>query len=159
VLAGPIDATLYATSNRPDAEFIVNVEDVAPNGNSRPLTSGAFLGSFQQLDRGRTWWTADGKPLLPYHPYTRASNQLLDPGKTTRFDIEVRPTFAQLAPGHRLRVTISTSDVPHIVPTPPQIENLAGGVYGIQHKAGASSFVELPLAPASAFTKRCGICR
>jgi hypothetical protein len=77
----------------------------------------------------------------------------------TRYDIEVRPTFAQLAAGHRLRVTISTSDVPHIVPSPPQIENLAGGVYGIQHNSAAASFLELPLGPASAFTKTCGICR
>lgn len=159
VLAGPIDATLYATSNRPDAEFIVNVEDVAPNGSSRPLTSGAFLGSFRQLDKGRTWWAANGKPLLPYHPYTRASKQAVPTGKVTRYDIEVRPTFAQLAAGHRLRVTISTSDVPHIVPSPPQIENLAGGVYGIQHNSAAASFLELPLGPASAFTKTCGICR
>lgn len=159
VLAGPIDATLYATSTRPDAELIVTVEDVAPNGSSRPLTSGAFLGSFRKLDRGRTWWAADGKPLLPYHPYTRASRQPLEPGKTTRFDIEVRPTFAQLAAGHRLRVTIATSDVPHIVPSPAQVANLAGGVYAVQHNSSAASFVELPLAPASAFTKACGICR
>ncbi|MGH2967090.1 MAG: CocE/NonD family hydrolase [Solirubrobacterales bacterium] len=159
VLAGPIDATLYATSNRPDAEFVVNVEDVAPNGSSRPLTSGAFLGSFRQLDQARTWWAGNGKPLLPYHPYTRASKQAVPTGKVTRYDIEVRPTFAQLAAGHRLRVTISTSDVPHIVPSPSQIENLAGGVYGIQHNSAAASFLELPLGRASAFTKTCGICR
>jgi hypothetical protein len=159
VLAGPIDATLYATSNRPDTEFVVNVEDVAPNGNSRPLTSGSFLGSFRQLDRGRTWWAANGKPLLPHHAYTRASKQAVPTGKVTRYDIEVRPTFAQLSAGHRLRVTISTSDVPHIVPSPPQIANLAGGVYGIQHNPAAASFLELPLGPASSFTKTCGICR
>ena len=71
----------------------------------------------------------------------------------------MRPTFAKLAAGHRLRVTITTSDVPHIVPSPPQIANLAGGVYGIQHNSAARSFLELPLAPAGAFTKACGICR
>ena len=110
--------------------------------------------------RASTWWAADGKPLLPYHPYTRASKQPVPTGKVTRYDIEVRPTFAKLAAGHRLRVTITTSDVPHIVPSPPQIANLAGGVYGIQHNSAA------PLVPRaaararrSAFTKACGICR
>ena len=159
VLAGPIDATLYANSNRPDTEFIVTVEDIAPNGSSRPLTTGSFLGSFRKLDRSRTWWTADGKPLFPYHDYTRASQKPVPTGKTTRFDIEVRPTFAKLASGHRLRVTIATSDVPHIVPSPSQIANLAGGVYDVQHNSGAASFLELPLAPADAFTKACAICR
>jgi uncharacterized protein len=159
VLAGPIDATLYAKSNRPDTEFVVTMEDVAPNGNSRPLTAGAFLGSFRQLDGARTWRAGDGRPLMPYHPYTRASKTAVQTGTTTRFDIEVRPTFAKLATGHRLRVTISTSDVPHIVPSPPQIADLAGGVYGIQHNSAAASFLELPLAPADSFTKACGICR
>src|SRR5207247_10236336 len=80
VLAGPIDATLYANSNRPDTEFIVTVEDIAPNGSSRPLTTGGFLGSFRKLDRSRTWWSGDGKPLLPYHAYTRASQEPVPTG-------------------------------------------------------------------------------
>jgi uncharacterized protein len=159
VLAGPIDATLYANSNRPDTEFVVNVEDVAPNGSSTPLTSGALLGSFRKLDSSQTWWGAAGKPLMPYHPFTRASQTPVPTGQTTRFDVEVRPTFAQLAAGHRLRVTITTSDTPHLLPTPAQTANLAGGVYQVQHNASASSFVELPLAPASAFTQTCGICK
>ena len=159
VLAGPIDATLYAASNRPDTEFNVVLEDIAPNGSSRPLTTGALLGSFRQLDRARTWWAADGRPLLPYHAYTRASQVPVPTGKVTRFDIEVRPTFAKLAAGHRLRATIATSDVPHIVPTPPQIANLAGGIYDVQRNSAAASFLELPLAPAAAFTKACTICR
>jgi putative CocE/NonD family hydrolase len=159
VLAGPIAASLYATSTRPDAEFVVTLQDVAPNGSSRPLTSGALLGSFRKLDSKQTWKAPDGKPLLPYHPYTRASKQPVPTTGTTRFDIEVRPTFAQLAAGHRLRVTITTSDVPHLVPSPPQIANLAGGVYGIQHNAAAASSLELPLAPAGSFTSPCRICR
>jgi putative CocE/NonD family hydrolase len=159
VLAGPIDATLYATSNRPDTEFVVNVEDVAPNGTSTPLTSGALLGSFRKLDGSRTWRAGDGKPLLPYHPYTRASQTAVPTGQATRFDIEVFPTFARLTAGHRLRVTITTSDTPHLLPTPAQTANLAGGVYAVQHNAAAASFVELPLAPASAFANSCGICK
>ncbi len=159
VLAGPIDATLYATSTRPDAEFVVTLEDVAPSGSSRPLTAGALLGSFRKLDSGQTWKAADGRPLLPYHPYTRASKQAVPTSGATRFDVEVRPTFAQLAAGHRLRVTITTSDVPHLVPSPPQIANLAGGVYGIQHNSATASFLEPPLAPAGSFTNPCRICR
>jgi uncharacterized protein len=56
-------------------------------------------------------------------------------------------------------VTISTSDVPHIVPTPTQAANLAGGVYNLQHNAASPSFLELPLAPAGAFTNACAVCR
>jgi putative CocE/NonD family hydrolase len=159
VLAGPIAASLYASSNRPDTELVVTLEDVGPGGGSRPLTAGALLGSFRKLDSSQTWRAGNGRPLLPYHPYTRASVQAVPTSGTTRFDVEVRPTFAKLAAGHRLRVTISTSDVPHLVPSPSQIANLAGGVYGIQHNSAARSSLELPLAPAGAFARTCTICR
>ena len=67
----------------------------------------------------------------------------------TRFDIEVFPTFARLAAGHRLRLTLTTSDLPHLVPTPAQVAGLLGGVYAVQRTAVAASFLEIPMAPAS----------
>jgi putative CocE/NonD family hydrolase len=158
VVAGPIDATLYATSTRPDTEFVVTLEDVAPSGRSTPITSGALLGSFRKVDRSQSW-TADGRPLLPYHPYTRASSTPVPTGEVTRFDVEVFPTFAKLAAGHRLRLTLTTSDVPHLTPIPAQTANLVGGVYQVQHNANAASYLNVPIAPASAFDDPCGICR
>jgi putative CocE/NonD family hydrolase len=158
LLAGPIDATLYASSTTRDAEWVVTVEDVSPSGASKPLSSGALLGSLRATDRALTWTASDGRPLLPFHPYTKESVAPLTPGQLTRFDVEVFPTFASLAPGHRLRVTVSTADTPHLTPLPAQIANLIGGVYRLSHSADAASFVELPLAPASAFTTACGLC-
>ena len=89
--AGPIDATVYAASTRPDVEFVANIEDVAPDGASMPLTSGALLGSLRAVDPGLTWNATDGRPLLPYHPYTRESAQAVPVGAVTRYDIEVFP--------------------------------------------------------------------
>ena len=158
VLAGPIDATLYATTTTKDAEWVATVEDVAPSGSSTPLTAGALLGSFRALDTGRSWFAPGGQPLLPYHPYTQASATPVPTGKVTRFDVEVFPTVAVLAPGHRLRLTITTSDTPHLGPTPAQLANLVGGVYQVQRGAPSASYVELPLAPAAALTAPCALC-
>jgi hypothetical protein len=150
VIGGPVDVTVFATSTRPEVELEATLEDVAPSGVSTPLTSGALLGSFRALDTARSWFAPDGRPLLPYHPFTRASAQPVPTGgAVTRFDIEVFPTFARLAAGHRLRVTLDTSDLPHLLPTPAQLLSLAGGVYSVQRNAAAASFVEIPLAPAS----------
>jgi putative CocE/NonD family hydrolase len=157
VLAGPIDATLYASSNTRDTEWVVTLEDVAPDGTSTPLTNGALLGSARALDASRTWSAPDGRPLLPYHPYTRAARSPVTPGALTRYDVEVFPTTAELGAGHRLRVTVTTSDTPHVFPTPSDGPNLFGGVYQLHHDAAGPSFVELPLAPANAFAP-CGIC-
>src|SRR5207249_974353 len=73
VLAGPVDATVYASANRNEVELVATLEDVAPDGTSLPLTGGALLGSFRALDDELTWRGPDGRPLAPYHPYTRES--------------------------------------------------------------------------------------
>lgn len=145
VLAGPVGASIYATSTRPDVELVATLEDVAPDGRSLPLTSGALLGSFRALDRKLSWYGPRGRPLLPYHPYTRASVRPVPVGKVTRYDVEIRPTTASLAPGHRLRLTLTTSDLPHLLPTPSHASDLAGGVYRIQRNRAAASYLEVPL--------------
>jgi putative CocE/NonD family hydrolase len=148
VIGGPIDATIYASSTTSDTEFVATLEDVAPDGTSTPITTGALLGSLRALDASKSWLAADGKPLLPYHPYTLSSKQPVPVGIVTRFDIEIRPTFAQLGAGHRLRLTLTTSDLPTLVPTAPDGVNLTGGVYQVQRNAAAASFIELLSAPA-----------
>jgi predicted acyl esterase len=148
VIGGPIDATIYASSTTPDTEFVATLEDVAPNGTPTPITTGALLGSLRAVDASNSWLAPDGKPLLPYHPYTLASKQRVPGGAVTRFDIEIRPTFAQLAAGHRLRLTLTTTDFPTLVPTTPDGLNLTGGVYQVQRNAAAASFIELLSAPA-----------
>jgi len=158
VLAGPVDATIYATSTRPETFLEATLEDVAPGGSSTPLTSGALLGSFRALNGALSWFGANDRPILPYHPYTRASASAVPTGRVVRFDIEVFPTFAELAAGHRLRLTITTSDSPHVGFTPSQLASLTGGEYAVQRRVGAASFVELPLAPATAFSRRCSFC-
>jgi uncharacterized protein len=147
-LGGPIGVSIYATSTVPDSEWVVNVEDVGPDGVSLPLTEGALLGSLRNLDATRSWWTPDGGLLLPYHPSTSASSSFVPAGQLARYDVEVYPTFATLAAGHRLRITISTSDTPHLEPTAAQLANLVGGVYQVMRSPDAASFVELPLVSA-----------
>jgi predicted acyl esterase len=84
--------------------------------------------------------------VLPYHPYTKASAVPVPKGAVTRYDVEVFPTYSTIAAGHRIRVTINTTDFPHLAPTPPQLVQLFGGVYAVQRTAAAPSSVTLPLA-------------
>jgi putative CocE/NonD family hydrolase len=158
-VAGPIGVTLFATSTRPETEWVADLEDVDLGGTARPLTSGALLGSFRALDPVRTWTAPDGKPILAYHPSTRAQAKPVVPGEMTRYDIEVFPTLATLPAGHRVRLTLTTADTPHLTPTAPRFLDLLGGVYSVARQAGAASFVEIPLAPAGALARPCGICR
>ncbi|HWN34901.1 MAG TPA: CocE/NonD family hydrolase [Pseudonocardia sp.] len=143
-IAGPISATVYATANTRDTEWVVNIADVAPDGVSRPLTQGALLGSFRAVNRDRSW-TMDDKTVMPYHDYTKQSVEPVLPGQLTRYDIEVFPTFATIAPGHRIRLTLATADLPHLLPTAPALANLVGGVYQVRRGGSAASSVTIPL--------------
>ncbi|MEA2670057.1 MAG: uncharacterized protein QOG45_277 [Chloroflexota bacterium] len=149
-LGGPIGVSILATCTTQDSEWVVNVEDVGPDGTSVPLTEGALLGSLRALDAGRSWWTADGGLLLPFHPSTPPSSAFVPPGQLARYDVEVFPTLVTLGAGHRLRITISTSDTPHLQPTAAQLASLAGGVYQVMHSPDAASFIELPVVRGGA---------
>jgi len=158
VVAGPMDVSIAATDTAKDAEWIANVEDVSPSGTSVPITSGALLGSMRALDPSRSWFGPGGRLLLPWHPFTSQSATAVVPGEVTRYDVEVFPTFAEIPKGDSLRVTISTSDTPHLLPTAPQLANLAGGVYGVELNATTPSYLDTVLLPASQFTRACALC-
>jgi hypothetical protein len=148
-LGGPISATMYAKATSTDTEWVVEVEDVSPNGSATPLTEGALLGSLRATSPAQSWVAADGQYLLPYHPYTQASSQPVVPGALTQYNIEVFPTLSTIAAGHRIRITVTTADAPHLQPSVPETAHLVGGVYTVEHGAAGLSSVELPLGSVS----------
>ncbi len=143
-VAGPITATIYASSTRPETELVAELEDVTPSGSSYPVTEGALLGSLRAVDQRRSW-KARGMTLLPYHPYTKASARAVKPGAVTEYQIEIFPTLVTIAKGDRLRLTLSTADTPHLTPLPEQLPALAGGVYTIKRSSSAPSALTLEL--------------
>jgi uncharacterized protein len=145
-IAGPITATVYASATTKETQLVAELEDVTPDGTAYPLTEGALLGSLRAVDSSRTW-TADGMTLLPYHPYTSASAEPVTPGAVTEYQIQVFPTLATIAAGDRLRLTLSTTDTPHLTPLPGELPQLAGGVYSIEHTAAAPSALTVELLP------------
>jgi predicted acyl esterase len=143
-VAGPITATIYASSTTTETQLVAELEDVTPSGASYPLTEGALLGSLRAVDQSRSW-SAGGMTLLPYHPYTQGSAQPVTPGAVTEYQIEIFPTLATIGAGDRLRLTLSTTDTPHLTPLPQQLPKLAGGIYTINHSTAAPSSLTLEL--------------
>jgi len=137
-VAGPITATVYAKSTTPETELVAEIEDVTPNGESFPVTEGALLGSLRAVNQKRSW-TAHGMTILPYHPYTKASSRAVATGSVTKYQIQIFPTLITVAAGDRLRLTVSTTDTPHLTPRPGQLSQLAGGVYTIERSKSAPS--------------------
>jgi putative CocE/NonD family hydrolase len=149
VLAGPIAGRLYATSTARDTAWVVKLSDVAPGGRSVDQTQGALLGSHRALDGRRTWRGPRGLPLVPYHPHTKAAKRAVPPGRVVRYDVEVRPAFTTIRKGHRLRLTLLSSQSPHLLPLPEDLLALAGGVARVQRTPAAPSSLLVPLAVPS----------
>jgi putative CocE/NonD family hydrolase len=119
-LRGPVNARLYTSTTSGDGLLSVSVSDVAPDGTVTRLTGGWQTIAQRALDRSRTRYL-DGKVLQPYHPFTRASKRSLASGRVAPVDVEVFPTAARIARGHRLRIAIQAFDVPHLLPSAPDL--------------------------------------
>jgi putative CocE/NonD family hydrolase len=154
-IAGPIGAVIYASASTLDTQWVVRVDEVAPDGTSTPLTRGGLLGSLRALDPTRTWTAPDGSPIMPYHPYTAASAEPVVPGAVEQYDIEVFPTDATVPAGYRIRVTVSTDDSPALIPTTAQLLTLTGGVYQIERGGTDASYLEIPLATPGSLGPAC----
>jgi uncharacterized protein len=149
-ISGPLDLHVDIQSTRPDATLIATMSDVAPDGSSNPVTSGSLVLSMRKLVTTACGAIvvncteyANGRPLIPWHPFTLDSQSSLQSGTTYGIDLEVFPTSAVIEPGHRIRLTLTTSDVPHETGTLTTATGSAGGVVTILFGPSHPSYLYL----------------
>jgi len=143
-VAGPVSATVYASANTLNTEWVAQLEEVTPDGTAYPITEGALLGSLRAVNQSKSWFQ-NGVDVFPYHPFTQDSSANVTPGKLTEYQIQIFPTLITITPGDYLRLTLSTSDVPHLVATPSDVVNMVGGIYTIDRDAAAPSSLTVDL--------------
>ncbi len=158
-LAGPISATIYASSSNTNLELIGTLYDVAPGGTTTQIATGSLLGSMRAIDPQQSWLDRDGVMIQPLHPFSVDS--YLPAGHTARYDISLDSAVWSLPAGDSLRLTLSTQEptsacssqltallpaIPCLLTTPQQA-TLPGGVYQIDHSRILPSSVNLPLLP------------
>jgi hypothetical protein len=98
-LTGRIRATVWLTSDRPDTDVTVKLTDVYPDGASRLV--------------------ADGIIRARYHKAKNFEREdFLSPGEPVELSVDLWSTSLIVAPGHRLRVAISSSNSPRFQPNP-----------------------------------------
>ncbi len=118
-LRGPINARLFTSvTGLGDGMLSVSVSDVAPDGTVTRLTGGWQVLSLAETDPRRSRYL-DGKLVQPWHPFTADSQEPLEGVEPV--DVEVFPTAARIAEGHRLRVSVQAFDLPHLLPTLPTL--------------------------------------
>jgi uncharacterized protein len=158
-LAGPIGASLYASSSNTNLELIATLSEVAPNGTVTYLTSGPVIGSLAKLNKNRSWYDTRGLSIRPYITFDK--DRYLTPGLTKKFEFWISPYVATIAPGDKLQLELSTQTptaacaaligTDPCYPTAPQQRTLPGGKYIISFSSARPSLINLPLFPYKFF--------
>ena len=162
-LAGPISATVYASSTNTNLELIGSLYDVAPDGTETLISYGDVLGSQSQLLESRNWYDERGTLTRPYT--AQFADQPLTRGHVQPFAIALNPAVWSIAPGHSLRLLLTTQSpavdctsfavaagvLPCSYTNPDQL-TLTGGVYQVSHSRTSPSSVALPLLPYLCFS-------
>ncbi len=98
VIAGTIHARVKAAFSATDGILVARLSDIDQNGEATLVSTG--------------WAQASLPP-----PYTR--NVTVTPGQVRDYDIEIWPTDWRFVAGHKLQLSISSGDVPRIMPVAP----------------------------------------
>lgn len=137
-LSGPLEADIYMSSTATDSSVIATVSDVSASGSggsttANDVTGGTLVASLRALTRTHCGHIVlgcsgylDRRSIEPWHPYTQASQVALRPGTIYELRIEILPTSQTFEPGHQMRVTLTTSDVPHELQTASTTAGSAG---------------------------------
>jgi uncharacterized protein len=91
VISGWPHLDLFAASDGDDTDWHVKLTDVWPDGRSLKVCQGCRRASYRDS-------LTDPTPLIP--------------GEVHRFDVELWPVHHAFLPGHRIRLTITSSDFP-----------------------------------------------
>jgi putative CocE/NonD family hydrolase len=137
-VTGPITATIYASTTAADTDFVVKLLDVEPSNPTSFDGKHAPPGFWHEVQPGYLKGT--------YRSYKSGyvKQTPIPVGKVVRYDIEVWPTSWYFRTGHRIGLTISSSDTLAAGPNtnPAQIT--------IYHSKKYPSHITLPVIPKGA---------
>jgi putative CocE/NonD family hydrolase len=115
-LAGPSELRFWAITEASDMAWVGRLADVAPDGSARLITQGWLRASFRHVDPDRS------RPGAPY--LTDDRDTPVTVGETIEYRMDIWDTGYTLAPGHRLRLWLGSSDTPTHEPLPEAGRNL-----------------------------------
>ena len=129
-LAGNVEAKLHVSTDTPDADWVVKLVDVRPDGVAINLATGILRGRYRN------------SLLKP---------ELMKPGEVYEITVDLGPCAATIAKGHQLRLDICGS----LFPLHDRNPNTAAGIFGnetaiateqVHHRPDTMSRLILPVS-------------
>ncbi len=131
-VTGPMEAVLYVSSSARDTDFTVKLVDVAPDGAAYNIEDGILRARYRESLE---------KPAF------------MEPGEVYELRIDLHATSNYFAPGHRIRLEVSSSSFPRY----ERNLNTGGNNYDetdpvaaenvVHHTARHPSYILLPVVP------------
>ncbi len=103
-VTGPLAVYFHAALSTDEANWMVDIKDIAPDGSETMISKGWLKASHRELDESKS------KPYRPYHPHTRSLP--IVPGRIYEYAIDIRDTSNVFKAGHRLQLVIKGQDAP-----------------------------------------------
>lgn len=131
-IAGPVRMKLHAATDGRDTDWMVKLVDVHPDGTAKPVAEGMLRAKFHQ-----------GLEEI----------NLLSPNRAYEFDIELTGTANVFKPGHRIRVSVTSSNFPQFDRNPNTGAPLGSdsevrvASQTIHHGGSRPSHIVLPIVP------------
>ncbi|HWA67732.1 MAG TPA: CocE/NonD family hydrolase [Mycobacteriales bacterium] len=131
-VVGHAEVQLHAATDGPDTDWFVALHDVAPNGTSMVLSDGRLRARYAE---------------------DLATPRLREPGRVYAYTIRTGAIGHVVRPGHRLRLTVTSSDFPVWDRNLNTGDAIADGTKlrvatnRVRHTPDEASSVTLPIAP------------
>jgi uncharacterized protein len=98
-IIGRVNATIYLNSNCTDTDINVKLMDVYPDGKEMYVASGILKARYR-------------------NGFRPADIQMMVPGKTYEFSIDMWSTAYRFVPGHQIKISVTSSDYPKFAVNP-----------------------------------------
>ncbi|MCP4163102.1 MAG: CocE/NonD family hydrolase [Deltaproteobacteria bacterium] len=109
--------SLIEMADKKDVQWVIEVNDVFPNGRARNITSG-WMSAWHRPYNPSNPKEVDPAytPFDPFYENPNVNPSPIEEGTLYPYVIEIWPTDNVFKKGHRIRVSISASDIPHLFP-------------------------------------------
>jgi len=130
--------TLQVTSTATDGNFIVYLEDIAPDGKVTYVTEGELRAIHRKISNE----TPPYRSIYPYRTFARKDVLALVPGRVANLTFQLQATSVLFKAGHRLRLAIAGADKGTFLSV-----NKGNVTINIARGGSGASFIELPVVP------------
>jgi len=108
---------ILAMADRKDVQWVIEVNDVFANGRARNITSGWLTASYRPYNPANpTQLDPAYQAFDPFYSYSEKNPSPIAENTVYPYVVELWPTANVFKKGHRIRVSISGSDFPHLFP-------------------------------------------